>query len=52
MIYSFSFSLSTLLVSYIVDHYGVPFAFYLGGIAYFLVFILGFTSRVDFTLSK
>lgn len=52
MVYSFSFSLSTLIISYIVDHSGVEFAFFLGGIAYFLVFILGLLSRIDFTVSK
>lgn len=52
MVYSFSFSLSTLIISYIVDYSGVEFAFFLGGIAYFLVFILGLLSRIDFTVSK
>ncbi|MEB7433224.1 hypothetical protein NGB75_11260 [Staphylococcus chromogenes] len=52
MVYSFSFSLSTFMISYIVDHSGVQFAFYLGGIAYLLVFILGLLSRINFTVSK
>ncbi|COE62008.1 MULTISPECIES: MFS transporter [Staphylococcus] len=41
MVYSFSFSISTLLISYIVDYSSVQFAFFIGGLAYFLVFVLG-----------
>ncbi|TYA90817.1 MFS transporter, partial [Vibrio cholerae] len=37
MVYSFSFSISTLLISYIVDYSSVQFAFFIGGLAYFLV---------------
>lgn len=41
MVYSFSFALSTLIISYIVDHSSVIYAFIIGGLSYSLVWLLG-----------
>ncbi|MGO1421843.1 MAG: MFS transporter, partial [Staphylococcus equorum] len=45
MVYSFSFSISTLIISYIVDHSSVIYAFIIGGVAYLLVWILGISFK-------
>ncbi|WP_416349917.1 MFS transporter [Mammaliicoccus lentus] len=41
MVYSFSFALSTLIISYIVDHSSVIYSFIIGGLSYSLVWLLG-----------
>ncbi|RIM56791.1 MFS transporter [Staphylococcus arlettae] len=45
MVYSFSFSLSTLIISYIIDHSSVIYAFIIAGLSYLLVCLLGISFK-------
>lgn len=45
MVYSFSFSLSTLIISHIIDHSSVIYAFIIAGLSYLLVCLLGISFK-------
>ena len=52
MVYSFSFAIGTLTISYIVDKNGVIWAFIIGGLAYLVVFVFGLIFQKKINISE